>query len=269
MEEIKKWFFENRTVLSTIVTVIFGYLGFFSPFTSPNDTSLNDTSPGDTRHSNGRKINWIWVLLATIWGIYTIRSSMKPNYIEVPDVKTLNRDVARVKLMDAGFESSHIKDEEPYADLYVISQSIPEGETVKKGKTIVLTYATMEEINNFQNKDSSVLFLRVDDFEFFEDGFYYREPFGEIYKIVEFQRGISGHFSFSEQLINAKVEDWTLDGQVYSEGEEEIETTFFFNEEGLFAIELPEHLQKGNYKCVLYLTNGTERYEAEFPFPPE
>lgn len=205
----------------------------------------------------------------------------KADYIKVPDVEGLNRDYARKILVEAGFEGSCINDILPTDGLCVISQSIERGEIIKKGRTITLRYATIEEFNNSrksitasktQSKSSPSLFVRVDDYEIYEKGFYYKEPFAKgsngLYRIVEFQRGISGHFSFSGQLINADEDNWTLDGKIYDETRKEcnIETTFFFSKQGVFAIELPEYLPKGNYICVLHLTDGTDHCEAEIFF---
>ena len=119
------------------------------------------------------------------------------------------------------------------------------------------------------NTTSSGLSLIVEDCEYFYDGFYHQIPESATsYSFVEFDKGISGHFSYSRELTIAEYEDWGHGGKILdaSGNQYEPDGSFYATIDGVFAMEFPEGISKGNYTYLLYLYVAGEYCEARIPF---
>lgn len=119
------------------------------------------------------------------------------------------------------------------------------------------------------NTSSSGVSIIIKDYEFFENGFYYKMPIDEnSFSFVDFDYGISGHFNYSRELTNQEYENWGHGGKILTENGMEcsVGATFFSTPDGVFAVELPEDMPKGDYIYVLYQFVNDEYCEARIPF---
>ncbi|MBP3855109.1 MAG: PASTA domain-containing protein [Ruminiclostridium sp.] len=197
------------------------------------------------------------------------------NYIEVPNVEALSCELARNNLTLAGFDSDEIQfvgegsSSINEGDCKVIKQHIEKGTYVEKGTKIVLdcenkgslgTYQLSEKTETVLNESSATstgdISIKISEYQFFDidEGFHYEEPYGDGNMIVDFDRGISGHFSYSRELTESELESWRHGGEILdSSGNKIIEDpTFFSTPSGVFAVEFPKNMPSGNYTYVLY-----------------
>ena len=69
-----------------------------------------------------------------------VKQSPGPEYVKVPDVVGLSREVAQERLADSGFESGVRLRQSPAEDIgEVLAQSVPGGERAREGSKILLT----------------------------------------------------------------------------------------------------------------------------------
>ena len=108
----------------------------------------------------------------------------------------------------------------------------------------------------------------IKDYEFFENGFYYEDVDENSFSIVDFDYGISGHFNYSRELTNQEYENWFHGGKILTENGVEcsVNATFFSTPDGVFAVELPKDMPKGNYIYVLHQYVNDKYCEARIPF---
>lgn len=119
------------------------------------------------------------------------------------------------------------------------------------------------------NTTSSGLSLVISDCQYFYDGFYHQMPESDsAYSFVEYDQGISGHFSYSRELTDIEYEDWGHGGKILdANGNElDINASFYATTDGVFAVELPEDMPSGTYTYLLYLFVHDEYCEARIPF---
>ena len=119
------------------------------------------------------------------------------------------------------------------------------------------------------NTTASGLSLIINDCQYFYDGFYHQIPeSGSSYSFVEYDQGISGHFSYSRELTDIEYEDWGHGGKILdANGNElDIDASFYATTDGVFAVELPEDMPSGTYTYLLYLFVHDEYCEARIPF---
>lgn len=218
---------------------------------------------------------------------------MHLNYINVPIVGELNTDIAKYMLVEAGFDPNNIR--VVGANGISISEKDSKVQTqsisgVKKntgeGAFIELTcipYDMYIDSNNpgvsaensvtfstsQSNTTSSGLSLVIEYYEFFTDGFYYKMPIDEnSFSFVDFRNGISGSFKYSRGLTDQEYENWGHGGKILNANGEDsnINASFFSTSDGVFAVELPEHMPKGDYVYLLYQFINNEYCEARIPF---
>lgn len=119
------------------------------------------------------------------------------------------------------------------------------------------------------NTTSSGLSLSISDCQYFYDGFYHQIPESDSsYSFVEYDQGISGHFSYSRELTDVEYEDWGHNGKILdTNGNElDINASFYATTDGVFAVELPKDMPSGNYIYILCLYLCDEYCEARIPF---
>ncbi len=119
------------------------------------------------------------------------------------------------------------------------------------------------------NTTASGLSLIINDCQYFYDGFYHQMPeSGSSYSFVEYDQGISGHFSYSRELTDIEYEDWGHGGKILdANGNElDIDASFYATTDGVFAVGLPKDMPSGTYTYLLYLFVRDEYCEARIPF---
>ncbi len=121
------------------------------------------------------------------------------------------------------------------------------------------------------NTTSSGLSFIISDCQYFYDDFYYQIPDSDSfqsYSFVEFKQGISGHFNYSRELTNQEHDNWGHGGKILDKNgiECSVDASFYSNSDGIFAVELPENMPKGNYIYILYQFINDEYCEARIPF---
>ncbi len=116
---------------------------------------------------------------------------------------------------------------------------------------------------------SNSLSLFINDCQYFYNGFYYRAPETESsYSYIEYDQGISGHFSYSRELTDIEYATWGHNGEILdADGNKlDIEASFYASSDGIFAISLPKNMPSGNYVYLLRLYMGDEHFEMRIPF---
>lgn len=216
-------------------------------------------------------------------GLFINQKDME-NYIKTPRVEKMSVEFAKHDLIIAGFNGGDIlilnSDAAPSdSSAEVQTQSVPGNKVVPKGTRITLdcksdTYVGVYEENatiSGVESDSSAngLSIIIEDYEFFDDGFYYKMPIDEnSFNFVDFKRGISGHFSYSRNLTKQEYENWGHGGKILDAGGEDtnIDASFFSTSDGVFAVEFPEYMPKGDYVYLLYQFVNNEYCEARISF---
>ena len=213
------------------------------------------------------------------------------NCVDVPSVKEFGTGDAKLALFLSGIEADEIHTvgsaNVPVSDNNTkVDHQDPVGPQRKtNGKINILLYCvpydmTLETENNptedkteastppYMNSTGD-LSLIIDDYQLFYDGFYHQMPeSGSSYSFVEFDQGISGHFSYSRELTDIEYEDWGHGGKILdANGNElDIDASFYATTDGVFAVELPEDMPSGTYTYLLYLFVHDEYCEARIPF---
>lgn len=116
---------------------------------------------------------------------------------------------------------------------------------------------------------TSNLAIVIEDYDFFTDGFHYRKLISEnTYNVVDFDQGISGHFTYSRELTDIEYENWGHGGKLLNESGQEcgFANSFFSDYEGIFAVELSPNIPSGNYVYVLYQFINYQYCEARISF---
>lgn len=145
-------------------------------------------------------------------------------------------------------------------DGYETNDSVDEKEIVNISDSVVGTQS---------NITTSNLAIIIKDYEFFTDGFHYGKPIsGNTYTVVDFDQGISGHFSYSRELTDIEYEKWGHGGKLLDESGQEcgFANSFFSDYEGIFAVELSANIPPGNYVYVLYQFINYQYCEARISF---
>ena len=216
-------------------------------------------------------------------GILFANQKDMENHIKVPDVKGKSIEFAKNDLLNAGFENkdiliSNVNATSSNSSTEVQKQDIEAGSIVPKGTKIEImceptTYiGSYEENITISGSESSPsnngLSIIIDDYEFFTDGFYYEMPIDEnYYNFVDFDRGISGHFSYSRELTEQEYENWGHGGKILDVNGEEVNNASFFSTfDGVFAVEFPEYMPKGDYVYLLYQLIDNKYCEARISF---
>lgn len=212
-----------------------------------------------------------------------LRDYMK-NYINVPPVEGMSVEFAEHDLIIAGFSDENIfvqNDDATISDsaAKVENQTVQEGSIVPKGTQIKLecqsnayigTYGENTVIIGSENSPlTDDLSIIIEDYELFTDGFHYEMPIDEnSYNFVDFDRGISGHFSYSRELTEQEYKNWGHGGKILDANgnEGDIDAVFFSASDGVFAVQLPEYMPKGDYLYLLYQYINDEYYEARISF---
>lgn len=206
------------------------------------------------------------------------------NYINVPFVEGMSVEFAKYDLISVGFTDENIlliNDDATILDstAKVKKQSILEGTIVAKGTQIKLECKSDAYIGIYgentviiESESSSStgdLSIIIEDYELFTDGFYYEMPIDEnSYSFVDFDRGISGHFSYSRELTEQEYKNWSHGGKILNANgnESDIDAVFFSTSDGVFAVQLPEYIPKGDYLYILYQFINDKYYETRISF---
>lgn len=219
---------------------------------------------------------------------------MKRNYVDIPTVESLDVKLAKSVLIQAGIEPDDILIS-GYAGVSV-SENNSEVKTQSRSGVNRLDSGSISielacipyeaQINSLDNPDTSGdsqvtfsepqtnvtasgLSLIINDCQYFYDGFYHQMPeSGLSYSFVEYDQGISGHFSYSRELTDIEYEDWGHGGKILdANGNElDIDASFYATTDGVFAVELPKDMPSGTYTYLLYLFVHDEYCEARIPF---
>ena len=224
------------------------------------------------------------IIVVLLVGLLLVNQSDMKNYIKVPYVESISVEFARHDLINAGFDRSDISvlnDDAAISDstAKVQKQSIQGGTIVAKGTKITLDcisnlytgiYEENMVISGVESSTSTdSLSIIIEDYELFTDGFHYEFPIDEnSYSFVDFDRGISGHFSYSRELTEQEYKNWGHGGKILdaSGNETDIDASFFSTSDGVFAVELPEYMPKGDYVYLLYQFINDAYYEARIDF---
>ena len=226
----------------------------------------------------------IVIVVVLFVGLLFVNKSDMKNYINVPFVEGKSVELAKYDLINAGFTDENILLLNYNATILdstakIKKQRILEGTIVAKGTQIRLecesdtyfgTYGENTEITGVENSPSTDdLSIIIEDYELFTDGFYYKMPIDEdYYSYVDFDKGISGHFSYSRELTEQEYKNWGHGGKIlYANGNEtDLDATFFSTSDGVFAVQLPEYMPKGDYLYLLYQFINDKYYEARIFF---
>lgn len=163
--------------------------------------------------------------------------------------------------------SNALNDSSNEAEPPVIQPGTTDNVVTSKATNAVSQIIPIETIQI--NTTSSGLSLFINDCQYFYNGFYYRAPETDSsYSYIEYDQGISGHFSYSRELTDIESAAWGHDGEILDmDGNElDIDASFYATADGLFAVGLPENMPSGNYIYLLYLYIGGEYCEVRIPF---
>lgn len=219
---------------------------------------------------------------------------IQDNCLDIPKIEGVDTKIAKSLLIGAGVDSNNILiigyEGIPVSesDSEVKQQSLSGAHRIEKEELVIeltcIPYDTYIGVPNDpdvspknsvtfstpqSNTTSSGLSLVIEDYEFFTDGFYYKMPIDEnSFSFVDFKNGISGHFTYSRELTNQEYENWGHGGKILNANGEErnIDASFFSTSDGVFAVELPEYMPKGDYVYLLYQFINNEYCEARIPF---
>ena len=110
-----------------------------------------------------------------------------------------------------------------------------------------------------------VLELIIQDYELVDDEWTYYYDSRYFFSV---DKGIHGHFSFSRELTEQELESWSHGGEIYSVNGDGFSYggEFFADKDGVFAVNFPEDLPKGDYVYVLYILVNHQLYEARINF---
>ena len=224
------------------------------------------------------------IVVALLVCLLFVNKSDMENYINVPIVEGMSVELAEYTLISAGFKYENILFSN-YDNTVLDStskvkkQDILKGTIVAKGTQIRLecksdtyigTYGENTVIIGSENSPSTDdLSIIIEDYELFTDGFYYEMPIDEnSYSFVDFDRGISGHFSYSRNLTEQEYKNWGHGGKILDANgnESDIDAMFFSTSDGVFAVQLPEYMPKGDYLYLLYQYINDKYYEARISF---
>lgn len=235
---------------------------------------------------NGKYVGSICVCIITtlLVGLLLFNRGDMENYTKVPNVETMSVELAKHDLIAAGFIGENILVRNDNAapldsSAEVQKQSEPAGTIVAKDTIITLdcksdAYMGIYEKNTVisgveSNISASGLSIIIKDYELFTNGFHYEMPIDEnSYSFVDFDRGISGHFSYSRELTEQEYENWSHGGQILDAigNETNINASFFSTSDGVFAVGFPEYMPKGDYVYVLYQFLNDQYCEAQIAF---
>ena len=221
---------------------------------------------------------------AILVGLLFINQKDMKNYIEVPYVEGKPIEFAKNDLINAGFENkdiliSNVNATSSNSAAEVQDQDIVAGSIVPKGTQIKIECEPTTYIENYKENivisgaesspSDNGLSIMIDDYESFTDGFYYKMPIDEnSYSFVDFDKGVSGHFSYSRELTEQEYENWGHGGKILDAYGKEvnINASFFSTFDGVFAVELPEYMPKGDYVYLLYQFIDNAYCEARIYF---
>ena len=220
------------------------------------------------------------IITALIIGLLLVNQDDMKNYINVPNVKGMSVEFAIHDLITAGFSYENIlvnNDDATISDSAAkIENQIIDGTIVPKGTQIILecksdtyigSYGENTVIIGVENSPpTGNLLIIIEDYETFTDGFHYEIP--NSYSFVDFDKGISGHFSYSRELTEQEYKNWGHGGKILDTNGKEtnIDATFFSTSDGVFAVEFPQHMPKGDYFYLLYQFINDEYYETRISF---
>lgn len=186
-------------------------------------------------------------------------------YLGLADVYVAMGDMEKaLEVLEKGFEQTG--DERLVIKGTQISlDSISDANTIANDENIV--------ISGVESRPSTGgLSIIIEDYEVFTDGFYHETPIDEnSYSIVDFSKGISGHFSYSRELTEQEYENWGHGGEILDANGNttNINASFYATSDGVFAVEFPEYMPKGSYMYHLYLIIDDEYCEARIAFTVE
>ena len=238
------------------------------------------------------KIRTICVASVLVIAVLVVnRVDMNTNCVDVPRVEGLGTGDAKLALILSGIEADEIHTvgsaSVPISDNNTkVNHQDPVGPKRKtNGKINIMLYCvpydkTLETENDptedkteastppYMNSAGD-LSLIINDYQLFYDGFYHQMPeSGSSYSFVEYDQGISGHFSYSRELTDIEYEDWGHGGKILdANGNElDINASFYATTDGVFAVDLPKDMHSGTYTYLLYLFVHDEYCEARIPF---
>ena len=223
------------------------------------------------------------IVVALFVGLLFVNKNDMENYINVPVVEGMPVEFAIHDLIAAGFRNENIyilnddasiMDSAATVEKQIIDGTIvPKGTQIKlkcKSDTYIGSYGENTVIIGVKNSPSTEdLSIIIEDYELFTNGFYYEMPIDEnSYSFVDFDKGISGHFSYSRELTEQEYKNWGHGGKILDANgnETNIDAAFYSTSDGVFAVELPEYMPKGGYLYLLYQFINDKYYEARISF---
>lgn len=135
-----------------------------------------------------------------------------------------------------------------------------------------LFFFIKDEPNSGNGKNlTSKLEIYIDNWEFFDDGFYYENPDPDDPWFISYTKGISGNFHYSRDLTEEEKNSWSHGGNLYDENGNEVGSegnypSFWSSPNGQFAIEFPKELPQGNYVFNLYQDIDNKNVSASIQF---
>lgn len=228
------------------------------------------------------------IITALIVGLLLVNQDDMKNYINVPPVEGMSVEFEIHDLITAGFNEEDIRVSNGDATITDftarVENRVIDGTIVPKGTPIIVpngtqiilecksdtyigSYGENTVIIGVENSPSiDNLSIIIEDYETFTDGFHYEIPNSNSF--VDFDRGISGHFSYSRELTEQEYKNWGHGGKILDTNGKEtnIDASFFSTSDGVFAVEFPEHMPKGDYLYLLYQFINDEYYEARISF---
>lgn len=278
--EIRMWFATEYGLVLTIIGILLTIMSFANVI-------------------NRHKLLCICICFFSSVTIVLIVFNMidfQKNYVDIPKVENIDTENAKMMLAQAGVDINNVfvigDQGTPISEnnSKVVKQSEC-GICKKTNNSLIVelmcvpydTYTPNSDSNDpssstkneivFSTPQSSTasndLSIIIKDYEFFENGFYYEMPIDEnSFSFVYYKNGISGTFEYSRELTSQEYENWGHGGKILNKDGIEciIDASFFSTSDGIFAIELPEDMPKGDYIYVLYQSINGEYCEAFLPF---
>lgn len=248
---------EFMYLLAQHSAVILASLAFAVSFTLANAHSKSNTK---------RILSHVLSALFSLAFVLTVIIIVWANdYNELPDVVGMSNENAVQSLQELGFETESISKVGSISDNSKVVEVYSEnGWIEKKGSKITLIVETQRtvkedtqiEISEIIQDTNSIQRLVIDDYDFFNDGYYYEEPTEHWF--ISFSTGISGTFHYEKELTEDEKSTWGHGGSLYDSTGNEIDGASFWSDiSGHFAMELPVSLPSGTYTYVIrqYINN--------------
>ena len=202
-----------------------------------------------------------------LWNYHAIVYDQEFQFVNVPNVEQLPYGSAQTIIRVFGLVERPVSiDGQVISAEQIVLQQEPAGNTaVQVGSNIILRVGTsgnskpnMPDLPSVPSNGERLL-LSIDFVEK-TDSYHYEYPDPQNPNatiLIDFERGLSGTFSYSRPLTDEERANWYHGGKIYDEngieiGHEGNWPSFWSYPDGKFAVEFPKDFSAGRYTYELY-----------------